>query len=200
MAATASRQASSEAQERFDTFDAQRAVSAGAETIKWEEQDEARSQPMVPLNFPNAIAIFRFKPGTGRRYNIMVPKLPDDFASDRIEERLTRDFNRRRKNFDGANPKFDLAKVWEVTNGMISFDSIPGNARRQSSGFYACYDRDVYEFIMNCRKKDPVGFQDIVVEYPQRRIKVGKYDVPATQAGWEAAQAAIMAESGDSEE
>lgn len=187
-----------EQQERFRT---ERAAFESANQVarneaEWRTQDEARNQPMMTVN-AFAKYVFRSKPGTLRQgFQVRIPTLPDDYASDRERDRRERDFARRRKAVDGDKPAYDLASLREKVGGdTISFKPVPGNEHRQTTCFYATDDDEIAAFLLSAKKWDTSGVWDnIVVEYPTRMIEINGMKVPATNAGFDAARAAFLAE------
>ncbi len=161
----------------------------------WKDQDEARSQPLIPLNTGRKY-VFRLRPGTYRKPMFRIPTLPDDFRNEKQERVYTERFNKRALARSGDKPKYDLAAVRNAVGGeYIIFQPIPGGDDRQGSGFFATDSEDVYQYLMERKRNNPNGvMQHVFVEYPQRTITVNGRTVPATTAGWEAAQEAFMAD------
>jgi len=181
-------------------YDAHKAVAAAnqqaARAADWKSQDEARSQPMVPLN-TGAKYVFRSKPGTLRGFAVRVPRFPDefDFKDEKQRQRHEKAYARRRER-KGGDEGYDLENVRNAVGGdYIRFKFIPGNETRQTTCYYATSDEDVYRFLLRKKTQNTNGlWDDIVVEYPTRMVEINGQKVPATFAGFEAAQAAFMAE------
>ncbi len=180
----------------------QKAASAQA----WREQDEARQQPYAPLNFPNRYVV-RSKPGTQRGWSVKIPqKLTDQFAYENTKhaERLDRDFEKRRRAWDGTDqPKYDLEKVREAVGDTIQFTSMPGGPNQQGYCFFVTDNEDVYQFLRHCQKMDtsPMrSWNDFVFEYPQRIIEVEGRKVPRTAAGLASLQEELLAPDDGTEE
>lgn len=181
-------------------YSAQKAVAeANAQALianKWKTEDEARQQPMVPLNTGKKY-VFRSRPGTLRGFSVRVPRFPDefDFKDEKQRQRHERAYDRRRER-KGGDEGYDLQAVRDAVGGdYIRFRFIPGNETRQTTCFYATDDEDVYRFLLRKKQQNHDGlWNDIVVEHPTRMVEINGQTVPATFAGFEAAQAAFMAE------
>ena len=180
--------------ERYaDNVSMMEANRAAFDSIAWEDQDESRKQRLVPLNTGEKY-VFRVKPGTLRDFGVRIPTPPDDFKDEKTEKKYMDRFNKRRAKRD--NGKFDLEAVREAVGGdWIAFKHLPGGPDRQSSSFYATSDENVYEFLRNAKDQDTSGYWDnIFIEYPGKSIEVNGRKYPATDAGWQAAQAAMRAD------
>lgn len=181
---------------RYESIaDLNASANAAAKTaMTWAEYDpESRNQPIVPLNTGKKY-VFRSRPGTLRGFGVHIPTLPDDFPNEKQEKKYTDRFIKRRAAIDGDSPKYDLDHIREVNGGeWIKFSTIPGNDRRQTTCFFATDDEQTYQFLMQCKKRSRGDWPNIIVEYPTRTVTVNGKTVPATAAGWEAAQAAFMA-------
>src|SRR4051812_40912932 len=160
----------------------------------WRSADEARSQPMAVLGVV-AKYIFRTRPGTVRLKTVRIPTLTDDYpGGDRERTRRESDFAKRRLKVDGPNPPYNLDTIREkVGSEYIQFKPIPGKAGRQTGSFYPTDHDDVAAFLLKRMKDDPNGFgAEVICEYPTRTVTVNGQQYPATSAGWEAAQAAML--------
>lgn len=194
---TATRPVSETAQTRYRDHAAvlEKANAGAVDNRAWQDQDEARKQS-VPVLHTKKKYVFRSRPGTLRGFSVRIPTLPDAYASDREQERRERDFTRRRLAVDGEKPPFDLDSLRaKVGDEFIVFTQIPGGPDRQGVCFYATDDDEIYAFLMHRRKVDTSGsWANIFIEYPTRLQKINGIEVPGTIAGFEAAQAAFMAE------
>src|SRR5688572_1780496 len=100
-------------------------------------QDEARSQPLVPLNTGKKW-VFRSLPGTLRQFSVRIPTIPESFKDDKAEARYMAAFKRRRTRVDGSPDRFDYEELRSrVGKDYSQFRAIPGGPDRQQTCFYA---------------------------------------------------------------
>lgn len=184
---------------RYEEHKAQ--AKGGGKPMSWLEADEARQQMPHPIASSKKY-VFRSRPGTIPHFTVRIPHLPDDFKNEAQEKRLTSSFIRRRARIDGENPGYDLESIRAKVGGdYIVFRyqpgrRVPGTEDQFYRGtcVYETDDDEIYAYLMRKKRDNRNGlWSDIVVEYPKTSFEVNGQSFPATSAGWEAAQAAVMA-------
>ena len=184
--------------ERFAQFSEQK--NSNPHPITWHEADEARQQMQIQLGTGKK-HLFRSRPGTVTSLAVYIPRKPD-ILGDEVKRKVIHDlFDYRRAEKDGENPPFDLDSVRRKVGGdYIRFKyapgrQVPGESGRSYRGtcWYETDDDEVYAFLMARKNKNSGAWRDIVVEHPKTSFEVNGQEFPATTAGWEAAQRAVMA-------